>query len=184
MLTLLTIAAVAVTGSELPEPEYVLHRPGLAFEVLPEELVPPVEGTLTEEAGVITSGPNATGIEYRLYYWKENLEQNSRKDEWLTERFRDIISPDILPSLRMGEVNWMEGSTGSSRWESSSIGLVPAVTFNMINSSGAVMGRGRACAIFPGEYSVLLYGIAPYAADMDIVEALDEMVAGIYMYGE
>lgn len=181
MLTVLAIAAVALAGSELPEPEYVLHHPGLAFEVLPEELVPPVEGTLTEETGVITSGPNSTGVEYRLYYWKESLEQNSRKDEWLTERFRSIISPDILPTLRMSEVSWMEGSTGSARWETASVGLVPAVTFNMINSSGAVMGRGKACAIFPGEYSVLLYGLAPHPADIDIAEVLDGIIAGIYL---
>ncbi|MBN2587085.1 MAG: hypothetical protein JXA64_03890 [Candidatus Fermentibacteraceae bacterium] len=180
MLTLFMVATLTIAGSELPEPVYVLEYPGLGFEFLPPEMSPPVEGTVSEDAGVIASPPNSSGIEYRLYYWKEHLEANTRKDQWLSERFADIVSPDLLPSLLIGEVDWVEGSTESPRRETSSIGLVPALNFNSIDSAGSILGRGRACAIFTDGYSVLFYAMAPGNADADIIEEMDGIISRMY----
>lgn len=183
MLTAFILAALAITGTELPEPVYELEYPAVGFELLPQELSPPVEGTLTEEAGVISSSPGPDGIEYQLYYWQEELEDNTRKDIWLAERFNDIIPPDLMPSLLVGNVNWMEGSTASARRETSSIGLVPALNFNVIDSSGNIVGRGRACAIFPEGYSILFYGIAPDESGVNMPGVLDAIVAHMYLLG-
>jgi len=184
MLTALMLATLAVVGSELPEPVYVLDYPGLAFEYLPEVMSPPVEGTMTEERGVLTSDANSEGIEFQLHYWKEELEENSRKDIWLGERFPDTVSPDLLPSLLIGQVEWTEGSTGTDRRVDSSIGLVPVLNFNIINENGDIVGRGRACAVFPDDYSVLLYAMAPASAETDIREEFDTVVSGMFLSGE
>ncbi len=184
MLTVFMVATLTIAGTELPEPAYVLEYPGLGFEFLPGEMSPPVEGTVTEDAGVITSAPNSSGIEYRLYYWKEDLEENTRKDQWLSERFTDIISPDLLPSLLIGDVVWVEGSTGSPRWETSSIGLVPVMNFNSIDTAGHILGRGRACAIFTEGYSVLFYAMAPGNSDVDIIEEMEDIISRMYLQGD
>jgi hypothetical protein len=180
MLTVLMLFSMAVSGTELPEPVYVLEFPGLGFEFLPQEMSPPVEGSLTEEAGVITSVPGPAGIEYQLHYWKEDLEENTRKDHWLQERFNDTISPDLLPSLLVGSVEWTEGSTDASRRGTSSIGLVPVLNFNSIDSTGNMLGRGRACAVFTDGYSILFYGIAPTGSDVDMIQEMNRIIS--YMY--
>jgi hypothetical protein len=184
MLTTLLIVTLSLTGSEQAEPVYVLESPGLAFGWLPEEINPPVEGTLTEEAGVITSSPNADGVEIQLHYWKEDLEPNTRKDEWLSERFRNIISPDILPSLLIGEIDWIEGSTSSPYWETASVGLVPVFNFNAIDGSGNVLGKGAACALFTEEHSILLYMIVPGGNSSDMRTSFDRLISQIYLMGE
>ncbi len=184
MLTALAVAALAIIGSEQAEPLYILEYPGIAFDWLPEVLNPPVEGTLTEEAGVVVSGPNSSGIEYRLYYWKEDLETNTRKDEWLNSRFRNIISPDILPSLVIGNIEWIEGSIASPHREGSSLGLIPSLNFNMIGSSGEMLGKGKACAIFTEDYSILLYSLTPGGGSTDIASDFDGMISLMYLTGD
>ncbi|RKZ08164.1 hypothetical protein DRQ25_09760 [Candidatus Fermentibacteria bacterium] len=184
MLTTLIIVALSITGSEQAEPAYVLQYPGLVFGWLPDELIPPVEGTLTDEAGVITSGPNATGTEYQLHYWKEDLESNTRKDEWLTTRFRNIISPDIFPSLVIGAPEWIEGSTSSEFWETRSIGLVPVLMFNRITDGGDIISKGMACAIFTEDHSILFYIITPTTATEDIGTEFKYMISQMYLAGE
>ena len=184
MLTTLIIVALSITGSEQAEPVYVLQYPGLAFGWLPDELTPPVEGTLTDEAGVITSGPNVTGTEYQLHYWKEDLEPNTRKDEWLTTRFCNIISPDVYPSLVISDPEWIEGSTSSSFWETRSIGLVPILSFNRITDGGNIISKGIACAIFTGEHSILFYLISPATATTDIGTGFEYMISQMYLAEE
>ncbi|NOQ21185.1 MAG: hypothetical protein GQ565_00870 [Candidatus Aegiribacteria sp.] len=184
MLTTLIIVALSLTGSQQAEPVYVLEYPGIAFGWLPDEMNPPVEGTLTEEAGVITSSPNTTGTEYQLHYWKEDLEPNTRKDEWLTRRFRNIISPDIFPSLLIGDPEWIEGSTSSPSWETRSIGLVPVMNFNMINDRGDILSKGVACAIFTEDHSILFYIITPTTASTDVRTGFDYIISQMYLTGE
>lgn len=180
MLISTVIIAIALVGSSETEPVYVLDYPGIAFGWLSEEFDPPVEGTLTAEAGVITSGPNASGVDYRLYYWQEDLAPNTRKDDWLEERFRSIISPDLLPQILQGTTEWTEGSLLSPYRESGSVGLVPDVNFNIIQEDGTLVGKGKACAIFCDGYSILFYGIAPMSADADIRQDLARMISLMY----
>ena len=145
---------------------------------------PPVEGTLTDEAGVITSGPNATGTEYQLHYWQEDIESNTRKDEWLSTRFNNIISPDIFPSLVISSPEWIEGSISSPFWETRSIGLVPVLKFNRINSSGDIIGRGMACAIFTEDHSLLFYIIAPGTTSTDVQTGFEHIISQMYLAEE
>ncbi|MCK4807590.1 MAG: hypothetical protein KAT09_08075 [Candidatus Aegiribacteria sp.] len=184
MLTMLIIVVLSLSGSEQAEPEYVLEYPGIAFGLLPDEMNPPVEGTLTDEAGVITSGPNSTGTEYQLHYWKEDLESNTRKDEWLATRFRNIISPDIIPSLIISDPEWIEGSTTSPFREARSVGLVPVLNFNMINDRGVILSKGVACAIFTEDHSILFYIITPATASTDVRTGFDNIISQIYLAGE
>ncbi len=180
MLVSTVIIAIALVGSNETEPVYVLDHPGIAFGWLSEELNPPVEGTLTDEAGVIASGPNASGVDYHLYYWQEDLAPNTRKDEWLVERFRSIISPDLLPQILQGSPEWTEGSLASPFRDSGSLGLVPVMNFNIITDDGTLMGMGKTCAIFCNGYSILFYGIAPMSSDTDIRADLDRMISLMY----
>ncbi|MEN8208267.1 MAG: hypothetical protein ABFR50_03345 [Candidatus Fermentibacteria bacterium] len=184
MLTMLIIAALSITGSEQSEPVYVLDFPGIVFGWLPDEMNPPVEGTLTDEAGVIISSPNTTGTEYQLHYWKEDIEPNTRKDEWLSTRFRNIISPDIFPSLVISDPEWIEGSTSSSFWETRSIGLVPVLSFNRITDGGNIISKGAACAIFTEEHSILFYMIKPTTATEDVNAGFESIISQIYLAEE
>jgi len=184
MLTTLVIVALSITGSEQAEPIYVLEYPGIVFGWLPDEMNPPVEGTLTDEAGVITSGPNTSGTEYQLHYWRESIEPNTRKDEWLSIRFRNIISPDILPSLLISDPEWIEGSTSSLFRETSSIGLVPILRFNSTNSSGDIISGGVACAIFTENHSILFYVIIPGVIDTNEETGLQQTISQMYLAGE
>ncbi len=180
MLASMIIIAVALVSSNTTEPAYVLDYPGIAFGWLSEELNPPVEGTLTDEAGVIASGPNTSGVEYHLYYWQEDLVSNTRKDEWLEERFRSIISPDLLPQILQGTTEWTEGSMASPFREGGSLGLVLVLNFNIIRDDGTITGVGKACAIFCNDYSMLFYGIAPMSSDVDVRSDLIEMISLMY----
>ena len=181
MLTMILIAALSITGSEQAEPVYVLEYPGLAFGYLPDEMNPPVEGTLSPEGGVITSAPNSSGTEYQLHYWQEDLELNSRKDEWLSVRFRNIISPDLLPSLLISNVEWVEGSAASPYRETNSVGLVPYLNFNVVNDNFNITGRGIACAIFTEDYSILFYTITPGNATIDVKTGFDEIISQLFL---
>lgn len=183
MLTMLTILAVSLNATEPVEPSYVLDYPGIAFGWLPEEMIPPVEGTLTQEAGVVT-GENTSGSIYYLYYWEEDLEDNSRKDEWLSERFEDMISPDLLPSLTLGHVRWIEGSTESPFRETSSVGLVTVMNFNRINDTGEILSIGRTFAVFTEDHSVLFYMMIPYEIYNDADEIFHKIIANMYLTGE
>lgn len=184
MLTMLIIAALSITGSEQAEPVYVLEYPGLAFGYLPDEMNPPIEGTLSLEGGVITGAPNSSGTEYQLHYWQEDLEPNSRKDIWLSERFRNIISPDLLSSLLISNVEWIEGSTASPYRETGSVGLVPYLNFNVVNDSFNITGKGMACAIFTEGYSILFFTMTPGSATIDVKTDFDEIVSHLFLAEE
>ncbi len=184
MLTTLIIVILSLTGSEQAEPAYVLEYPGIVFGWLPDEMNPPVEGTLTDEAGVIVSGPNATGTEYQLHYWQEDIESNTRKDEWLSTRFNNIISPDIFPSLVISSPEWIEGSISSPFWETRSIGLVPMLKFNRLNSNGDIISGGVACAIFTEDHSILFYTIIPGTTNTNTETELEQIISQMYLAGE
>lgn len=181
MLTTIIVLMMTVTGSEYSEPVYVLDFPGVGFEFLPEVMSPPMEGTIDEDAGVLTGNPNEHGVDFRLYYWREDLEENTRKDLWLSERFGDIIPPELSLTLVIGPAEWIEGSTGSERWETSSIGLVPVMNFNSIDERGNILGVGRACGFFTEDYSILFYGIGPRNGEVDVEEEFLNTVAGIFL---
>lgn len=172
---------VALTGSELEEPVYILEYPGLAFGWIVDEFFPPVEGNLTLENGVIVSEPNLSGVEYHLHYWQEDLAENTRKGDWLEERFKSIISPDLAPRLLMGTPIFTEGSMASPHRLEHSVGLVPVMNFNIVTEEGVVIGEGKASAIFRNGYSILFYSIAPITVDIDVRADLDEMVSMMYM---
>ena len=180
MLLILSMIAIALVGSDV-EPVYVLEYPGVAFGWLPEEMLSVEEGTLTEDAGVVTSPPNAHGSEFRIYYWEEELEPNTRKDLWLSNRFRSTVSPDILPSLLISSPSWEEGSTLSPMWETSSVGLIPVIDFNMIAPDGDIIGRGRACAVFTDNHSILIYSMIPYESPTEAAEAMNMLVGNMYL---
>jgi len=184
MLTALIIVALSITGSEQAEPAYVLEYPGLVFGWLPDEMITPVEGTLTDEAGVIASSPNASGTEYQLHYWKEDIESNTRKDEWLSTRFNNIISPDLFPSLVISSPQWIEGSTSSPFWETRSIGLVPVLNFNRINNRGDIISSGEACAIFTEDHSILFYVITSGTVTTDEETAFKHIISQMYLAEE
>jgi len=181
MIATFLIIAVSLTGSESAEPVYTLEYPGIAFGELPDVMNPPVEGTLTEESGAIASEPNSSGVEYRLHYWKEDLEPDTRKGDWLAERFRDTISPDLLPSLLISDAEWMEGSTESPYWETRSVGLVTTLNFNVINENSRIVGRGRACAVFAEGYSILFYMVTPGDGTIDIKTGFDSIISHMYL---
>ena len=184
MVTMLVIVALSLTGSEQAEPGYVLEYPGVVFGWLPDEMQSPVEGTLTDAAGVIASGPNTTGTEYQLHYWKENIESNTRKDEWLSARFRNIISPDLLPSLVISDPEWIEGSTSSVFWETRSIGLVPILRFNRLSNTGDIIATGAACAVFTDDHSILFYVIKPGFASTEEGIGFESIISQMYLAEE
>ncbi len=184
MTVIFLITAISLAGSQSTEPAYILEYPGVAFGELPDIMNPPVEGTLTEESGVITSRSNSNGLEYHLYYWKEDLEPNTRKADWLDERFRDTISPDLLPSLLISSIDWMEGSTDSPYWETNSIGLVTTLNFNVIDENSLIIGRGRACAAFARGYSILFYMLTPGDGTTDVKTGFDSIVSHMYLVDE
>jgi len=181
MSILMILAAVSLQASGDSEPLYVLESPGMAFGYLAEEMDPPLEGVLDEESGSITSGPNSSGIEYRLYYWRQELDPNLRRGDWLTERLASILPPDQAEMLVLGDITWAEGSMLSPYRETSSIGLMPSVNFNLVDEQGNVLGMGRATAAFRNGYSVLFYGLAPFGTLSGVREELDGMVAYMYL---
>jgi len=181
MFTALFLAAASLgaVGDDLPA--YVLDVPGIAFGALPPEMAEPVEGTLDESSGSVQSPPNATGTEYRIHYWREELAASTRKADWLVERLRTVISPDLLPHLLLGTPDWIEGSMLSPYRETASIGLVPVVNFNFVAEDGAVTGIGRAAAIFRDGYSTLFYTVTSPGSGSDVRTALDTILANAWM---
>lgn len=181
MLITIIILAISLIGTDPEEPVYVLEYPGIAFGWLPEWFETPVEGNLTEEAGVVVSEANTSGVEYHILYWKEELVPNTRIADWMEERFRSVISPDILPQLLSGSPEWAEGSMASPYRDKGSIGLVPMMNFNVITDEGTITGQGKACAAFSEDYSVLIYAIAPFDSDKDVRSELDTMISLMYL---
>ncbi len=179
-ILLLAVSVSSVPGSEA-QPVYVLEYPGVAFGYLPEVMVPPLEGTLTEESGVLTNRPNEQGVEVHLYYWKEDLGTDLRKDHWLSNRFRDIVPPDLFSSMVVGFVDWMQCGTGPGEAGTGPVGLVPRLNFNIIDESGKIRARGRAFAAFTGDYSLLFYILVPEGVDVDVEKELTETVDNMYL---
>jgi hypothetical protein len=172
----------AVSGVVLAdEPAYLLEYPGIAFGWLPVEFDPPVEGSLTAESGAIASSPNTQGIEYHVHYWDEDMTADDRSDDWLDQRLRSVISPDMTPN--MGDIEWTEGSMKSPEREHSSIGLVVSVNFNFLGEGGEVLATGKAYAAFVNGYSILLYGIAPTGTFPIPGQVLDEIIALAFRVG-
>lgn len=177
----LILFTTALGWSTETPPAYVLEYPGVAFGTLPPEMASPVEGELTDSSGVVQSPPNSTGTEFRIYYWSEDLDPNTRKGDWLVERLRTVLPPDALPNVLLGEPDWVEGSMASPYRETSSIGLVPTVNFNLINENGTVIGVGKAAAVFRNGYSVLIYVLAPGEAMMSVRGMLDVVISEMYL---
>ncbi len=180
MLSIIMITALTLTAADNAQSAYVLEYPGLAFDVLPDIMTPPVEGTLDEDSGVITSSPSSDGAQYWLYYWKETIEPNTRKDEWLSRRFSDTISPDLLPTLLIGSVEWTHGSSAIQD-DGASVGLVPVLNFNKVDDRGDVIASGHACAIFVGDYAILFYGMAPHGSGVNVKNVMDNVVANMHL---
>ncbi len=163
------------------EAEYVLDHPGIALGYLAPELDPPLEGTLTEESGSIISNPNPDGVEYRIYYWREDADPDMRRGDWLVERLTSTLPPDQAGQLVFGDMGWTEGSMLSPWRESASMGLMPVISFNLVGESGGIVGLGRATAAFWNGYSVLLYGLAPFGTMSGVREELDTMVGHMHL---
>jgi len=177
----LMLITVALGSSAEDLPAYILEYPGIAFGVFPAELDSPVEGTLDDASGEVQSAPNSTGTEYRILYWQEDLAPSTRKADWLVERLRTVMSPDMAAGLLMGTPEWVEGSMASPYRETSSVGLIPTVNFNIITDNGSVSGMGKAAAIFRNGYSVLLYAVTPGGSRIDVRTALDELLSKAYL---
>ncbi len=176
LLSMLSTAAPA-PGAELP---YVLDHPGVVFEWLPEALLPPVEGELTEESGSVTSGPSSDGAEYHIRYWREDIPAGSRAD-WLEQRLTTYLPPDALPRLLLGTVNWAEGGLESGERGSLSIGLVVSLSYNIINDSGDITARGRAFGAFRNGYSLLVYSLSPFESCVHSTAAVDAIVSYMHL---
>jgi len=177
----LMLITVAIGWSVEDIPAYVLEYPGIAFGELPPDLDTPVEGTLDEISGVVQSAPNATGTEYRILYWQEDLAPSTRKADWLVERLQTVMSPDMAADLLIGTTEWIEGSMASPYRETSSVGLIPTVNFNIVTDNGSITGMGKAAAIFRNGYSVLLYAVTPGGSWIDVRTALDDMLSEAYL---
>jgi hypothetical protein len=177
----LILMTVALGWSAEDLPAYVLEYPGIAFGDLPAEMADPVEGTLDDSSGVVQSAPNSTGTEYRMLYWQEDLAPSTRKADWLVERLRTVMPPDMVDGLLFGTTEWVEGSMASPFRETSSVGLIPAVNFNIITDNGSISGMGKAAAIFRNGYSVLLYAVTPGGSRIDVRTALDDMISKAYL---
>lgn len=175
------LITVALGWSAEDLPAYVLEYPGIAFGELPPELGVPVEGSLDDSSGAVQSAPNATGTEYRIYYWQEELAPSTRKADWLVERLQTVMSPDMVANILLGTPEWMEGSMASPFRETSSIGLLPTINFNIVMDNGAVSGMGKAAAIFRNGYSVLLYVVTPGGSRIDVRTALDDLLSKAYL---
>ncbi|MBD3278135.1 MAG: hypothetical protein GF388_07540 [Candidatus Aegiribacteria sp.] len=184
MLLVLAISALSLISVPESQPVYVLDLPGVVFDWLPEEMDPPVEGILQEDAGVITSAETESGTQYKLHYWMEELEPNTRKDEWLENRFRDIVPPELFSSMVIGDVDWTETSMESPFRETASLGLATILNFNILDEEYAVAARGMACAVFTDDYSILLYGFVPVTAEGDIHENFNRILGNIYSVEE
>lgn len=174
VLALLTIDAQAQT---LP---YALEHPGFVFEWLPPEMTPPVEGTLDEESGVISSGASGTGVEYHIRYRREEVPDEGRA-QWLESRLRSLLPPESLPMLLLGDVTWSEGSLDCAAPGTRSIGLVISVNYNIIDDLGSVVGRGRAYGAFRGGYSLFVYCLAPFESSADAIADLERIIAGAHL---
>jgi hypothetical protein len=179
-IPVLLILAAAVASAD--DPAYVLDFPGIAFGWLPTELDPPVEGTLTEEAGAVASSPTTQGTEYHISYRIENPGTGSA-GAWLEERIQSVIPPDMPGIMRLGDTTWDQGSSRSPHWENASVGLVVEVNFNFITESGNVLANGRAVGLFVGDYSILVYGISPLGVSPGAPQVVDEIVAQAYLAG-
>jgi hypothetical protein len=173
LLALVAVAALA------DEPLYVLEFPGIAFGWFPDELTPPVEGSLTVESGAIASSPGSSGVEYHIHYWQEDPGADGA-GEWLTERLENTLSPDLPGFYNLGDVKWAQGSTKSPFWEDSSVGIVVTVNFNFLDDAGGVLANGKAIALFVGDYSLLVYGISPGDMYPTAAPVVDEIVAWAY----
>ena len=179
-MTLLILAgALASAGGGDPGLPYTLDHPGFVFEWLPSTMVPPVEGVLSEQSGMVVSSPSADGSEYRLHYWQESIPVQGR-GQWLEQRIRTELPPDELDLLFSSEVSWLEGSMESEERAGASVGIVVAMNFNLITRDGSIRGRGRACGVFGDGYSLLVFGIAPHEAGGTLCSSIDAIVARMH----
>ena len=179
----LAIAALTMTVSAEDPPVLTLEAPGLAFAALPPELAQPIMGELTEESGLVESGPTDNGVTYRISYSPLEVDQHFRKADWLTQQLQARIITDADEHLRVSdEIHWTEGSRDSGHWERSSVGLVPWVNFNVIyTESGAVRACGMAAAVFKEGYVTMLTVIAPMEHAQYARESLARLLGYIYM---
>ncbi|NLP06009.1 hypothetical protein GX411_08685 [Candidatus Fermentibacteria bacterium] len=180
---ILACLAAAGAGAAAATP-YLIPEPGIVFEWLPRELEVPVEGILTEESGAVSSGPAASGTEYHIHYWREDVPQGAGRSEWLETRLAAMLPPDAPGTWRLGDIQWVEGSRLAGCSSSLSMGLMPFLNFNLVAENGAVLGRGRAYAAFRRGYSVLIYCLAPEEHSLDAVTSLEGMVHMMHLAEE
>ncbi|MDM7993308.1 MAG: hypothetical protein QUS11_08345 [Candidatus Fermentibacter sp.] len=178
VLAILTGALIASGNNG--GPIYTLEYPGFVFEWLPGSMNPPVEGSIDEESGAVAASPSAEGFDLRIHYWRESIPMEDRA-QWLTGRVMSELSPEALEMLLMGEVSWLEGSMESSERTGGSVGLVVAVNFNIITENGSVRGRGRAYGVFTDEYSLLVYGLAPFETCGTIGSTVDSIISHMHV---
>lgn len=154
MLTVILVFSALISTNNT-ETLLTLDYPALGFEYLAPEFISPTEGELTEQAGVVVSLPNSTGVEYRLHYWQEDLPPGTRIEEDMYGKLLSVLSPDLLDYLVYGGAEWMEGSTEASNRNTSSVGLVSSLNFNIITDEGVVQGAGRGYVIINNGYTIL-----------------------------
>lgn len=174
VLALLTLDAQA---QSLP---YTLEHPGFVLEWLPGEMTPPVEGSLGEEAGVISSGATDTGAEYHIRYRLEEVPDEGRA-QWLESRLRSLLPPEALPFLLLGDVTWSEGGIDCAGPGVRSIGLVISSNYNIIDGQGSVVGRGRAYGAFRRGYSLFAYCLAPFESSAEAIADLERIIANAHL---
>lgn len=177
-LALMTGALMASGGNAVQT--FTLEYPGFVFEWLPESMNPPVEGSLTEESGAVAATPSTDGFDLRMHYWRESIATEERAD-WLTGRIMSELPPEALDMLLIGEVSWLEGSMESTMRAEGSVGLVVSANFNIITESGSVRGRGRAYGVFTDEYSLLVFGLAPFETCGTIGSTVDSIVSRMHV---
>lgn len=173
-------ALLASVSNGADNRQYTLENPGFVFEWLPSCMQPPVEGTLSPESGVAVSNPSDDGTEFHLRYWEEEIPTEARAD-WLIQRLRSELAPDVVENLLTGDVTWLEGGLESGERGSSSVGLVVALNFNIITETGNIRGHGRVYGVFRNGYSLLVFGIAPFESSSSLVESVDRIVSMLHI---
>ena len=144
-------------------PVYTLEPVGIEFGYLPEEILPLIEGVMTEEGGALAGQPNSLGMTFGCYYRKI---ENPITDKvlWIQEQLSSVIPPDLMESMHNTAPLWVEGSLGTDIRGARSLGLMSQISFTF-SPSGGVMGRGRAYGIFRNGYAVLITMYGPSEAN-------------------
>lgn len=151
---------------------YTLEPVGIQFYHLPAEVLPIMEGTLTEESGAVYGSPGSEGIVFSCHYWRMDQPINNT-DLWIREKITSVLPPDFHETLNKSTPTWVEGSVATEARDARSLGLMSMINFTFTVNGG--MGRGRSYGIFRNGYATLLtiYGPSP----LNPQELLEQTVA-------